>query len=93
MDNSADVAIVEQRGHSGDAWRERVFGRLDDNLDPDSGWCTGLLSAAPETHSLMAVVVTLHLLQGFAPDFFRDDVHWSDIFSDRRVYRTDLVEG
>lgn len=53
----------------------------------------GFLSAAPNAHSLLAVVGTLALLQELDPDHFRDDVRWSDIFSDRRFYRTDQVES
>lgn len=52
----------------------------------------GFLSAAPHAHSLLAVVGTLALLQELDSDHFRDDVRWSDIFSDRRFYRTDRVE-
>ena len=52
----------------------------------------GFLSAAPNAHSLLAVVGTLALLQKLDPNHFRDDVPWSDIFSDHLFYRTDRVE-
>ncbi len=52
----------------------------------------GYLAAAPNAHSLLAVVSTLALLQKLDPNHFRDDVHWCDIFSDRLFYRTDRVE-
>lgn len=43
-------------------------------------------------HYILAAVGTFGLLQHFAPDRFIDTMHWSDIFSDKRFYRTDLVE-
>jgi hypothetical protein len=42
---------------------------------------------------VLALIGTLALLQELAPESFRDTVRWSDIFSDRRFYRTDLVEA
>ncbi|HUT37326.1 MAG TPA: glycoside hydrolase family 88 protein [Planctomycetota bacterium] len=52
----------------------------------------GFLAATPDAHLLLAVVGTLALLQELDPEHFRDEVRWSDIFSDRSFYRTDLVE-
>ena len=43
-------------------------------------------------HWVLAAVSTFGLLQQFKPDPFYDKVHWTDIFSDRRFYRTDEVE-
>lgn len=43
-------------------------------------------------HSILAAVGTFGLLQQHLPDMFYDDVGWTDIFSDRRLYRTKQVE-
>lgn len=43
-------------------------------------------------HYLLAAVGTFGLLQHFLPEQFPDTRPWSDIFSDRRFYRTDAVE-
>lgn len=43
-------------------------------------------------HKILSVVGTFGLLQYHLPEMFCDDVKWTDIFSDRRFYRTDLVE-
>ena len=51
------------------------------------------LPGAPDVHTVLALIGTLALLQELAPESFRDTVRWSDIFSDRRFYRTDLVEA
>lgn len=52
----------------------------------------GFLPSAPDAHTVLALVGTLALLQELAPSDFRDTIRWSDIFSDRRFYRTDLVQ-
>jgi hypothetical protein len=44
-------------------------------------------------HLVLAVIGALGLLQRLLPKHFRDDADWSDIFSDRRFYLTDLVEA
>ena len=49
-----------------------------------------LLQSHP--HILLGAVGTFGLLQHFEPELFQDDFTWSDIFSDLRFYRTDLVE-
>jgi hypothetical protein len=54
---------------------------------------TQFMSACPGTHTLLAVVGTLALLQELDPEHFRDSVRWSDIFSDRRFYETARVEA
>jgi hypothetical protein len=51
----------------------------------------GLLQAHP--HAILAAVGVFGLLQRLLPDRFRDSVVWSDIFSERSLYRTDLVEA
>jgi hypothetical protein len=43
-------------------------------------------------HVIQAAVGTFGLLQQLAPERFSDAATWSDIFSDRHLYRTDLVE-
>ena len=43
-------------------------------------------------HMLLAGVGVLGLLQRLLPDQFSDSVAWTDIFSDRRLYRTREVE-
>lgn len=53
----------------------------------------GYLLSAPDAHGVLAVVGTLALLQELDPERFRDEARWSDIFSDRRFYRTDRVEA
>ena len=50
------------------------------------------LSSAPDAHILLAAVGTLALLQDLDAEHFHDTVRWSDIFSDRRFYKTDQVE-
>lgn len=49
-----------------------------------------LLSGHP--HTLLAVVGTFGLLQQLRPEQFPDAVAWTDIFTDRKLYRTDQVE-
>lgn len=49
-----------------------------------------LLSSHP--HVILAAVGTFGLLQQHRPDQFPDDVEWSDIFTDRRLYMTSEVE-
>ena len=44
-------------------------------------------------HRILAAIGTFGLLQHHLPEMFYDDVKWTDIFSDRRFYRTDLVEA
>lgn len=51
------------------------------------------LPRAPDAHIVLSVVSTLALLQELLPGEYHDDIRWSDIFSDRRFYRTDLVES
>lgn len=43
-------------------------------------------------HLVLAFVGCVGLLQQHLPDEYPDDVKWTDIFSDRRFYRTDQVE-
>ncbi len=56
-------------------------------------WRTGkdeVLAMHP--HRILAGIGTFGLLQYHLPEMFYDDVKWTDIFSDRRFYRTDQVE-
>jgi hypothetical protein len=50
--------------------------------------------ALEETHPhfVLAAVGCFGLLNHFLPDRYPDDVQWSDIFSDRRLYQTRAVE-
>ncbi len=50
------------------------------------------LAGRPDAHIVLSVVGTLSLLQELDPEHFRDEVTWSDIFSDRRFYETSRVE-
>lgn len=43
-------------------------------------------------HGLLALASSLGCLNQLIPDMFYDSVKWSDIFSSRMLYRTDLVE-
>ena len=43
-------------------------------------------------HIVLSTVSAFGLLQQLPPDEFHDEVKWADIFSDLRLYRTDLVE-
>ena len=44
-------------------------------------------------YTVVAAVGTLGLLQQHRPDQFPDHRRWSDIFSDRRFYQTNVVES
>lgn len=48
---------------------------------------------AQHPHLILAVVGTFGLLQQHRPEEFVDEVTWTDIFSDRRLYRTAEVEA
>lgn len=48
--------------------------------------------AAHHPHLVLGLVGTFGLLQHLQPDRFVDSVKWSDIFSDRQLYRTKEVE-
>ena len=50
----------------------------------------GILALHP--HYILAVAGIFGLLQRLLPDEFVDDVTWTDIFSDRRLYLTREVE-
>ncbi|PQV51517.1 hypothetical protein CLV33_101441 [Jejuia pallidilutea] len=47
---------------------------------------------AMHPHRLLSAVAIFGLLQYHLPEMFYDDRQWTDIFSDIRFYRTDLVE-
>jgi hypothetical protein len=56
-------------------------------------WSKGkeeVLSMHP--HRILSAIGTFGLLQQHLPEMFYDEVNWTDIFSDKRFYRTDLVE-
>lgn len=50
------------------------------------------LASEPDTHLLLSMVGTFGLLQQLLPDYFYDEVKWTDIFSDLRLYQTHKVE-
>jgi hypothetical protein len=50
------------------------------------------LTRKPDLHGLLAVAGAFGLLQQLLPETFVDTARWTDIFSDRRLYRTDRVE-
>ena len=52
----------------------------------------GILKRNPNLHNLLAAVGAFGLLQQLLPDVYHDDVKWTDIFSDRRLYLTEEVE-
>jgi len=52
----------------------------------------GLLSRKPDPHILLGTIGAFGLLQQLLPHTFVDDVRWTDIFSDPRLYQTRLVE-
>ncbi len=43
-------------------------------------------------HPILAVVGVFGLLQRLSPEDFQDEVQWSDIFNDQRLYQTAAVE-
>ena len=66
---------------------------IDYGLEVIDYWKNGMdevLSMHP--HRILAAIGTFGLLQHHLPEMFFDDVRWTDIFSDRRFYRTDQVE-
>jgi hypothetical protein len=54
-------------------------------------WPT-FLAKKPDLHVLLGAVGGFGLLQQLLPDAFVDDVCWTDIFSDARLYQTTAVE-
>ncbi|GHB86779.1 hypothetical protein [Persicitalea jodogahamensis] len=54
--------------------------------DPQSGW------RDQHPHRILSMVGTFGLLQKLLPDGFVDDIAWTDIFSDIRLYDTRAVE-
>lgn len=50
------------------------------------------LESDPDMHAVVALAGTFGILQKMLPHRFYDEKQWSDIFSDIRFYRTDLVE-
>jgi hypothetical protein len=51
-----------------------------------------VMEQGPDLHTLLAAVGTLGLLQQLDRERFPDTVRWTDIFSDRRLYRVSAVE-
>jgi hypothetical protein len=51
---------------------------------------TELLAMHP--HRILSAIGIFGLLQYHLPEMFYDEVQWTDIFSDKQFYRTDLVE-
>lgn len=50
------------------------------------------LERKPDLHLLLGAVGAFGLLQQILPESYPDSVQWTDIFSDRRLYRTAQVE-
>lgn len=50
------------------------------------------MARKPDTHQLLALAGALGLLNQLDPERFHDTVHWSDIFSDVRLYDTASIE-
>lgn len=50
------------------------------------------LAKQPDLHVLLGAVGAFGLLQQLLPQTFLDNSHWTDIFSDSRLYQTRLVE-
>lgn len=50
------------------------------------------LAKKPDLHVLLGAVGSFGLLRQLLPETFVDDVRWTDIFSDVRLYQTGLVE-
>ena len=46
---------------------------------------------AEHPHHILGLVGSLGLLQQHLPESFSDSRRWSDIFSDRRLYQTDIA--
>lgn len=55
-------------------------------------WPT-LLARKPDLHVVLGAVGAFGLLQQLLPETCVDDVRWTDIFSDRRLYQTAAVEA
>ena len=51
-----------------------------------------ILKRNPHLHNLLAGVGAFGLLNQMFPEMYHDDVKWTDIFSDRRLYLTNEVE-
>lgn len=50
------------------------------------------LAKKPDLHVVLGAVGTFGLLQQLLPETFVDDIRWTDIFSDPRLYQTPQVE-
>lgn len=50
------------------------------------------LTGRPDLHVLLGAVGAFGLLNQLLPDIYHDTVSWTDIFSDKRLYRTAEVE-
>ncbi len=53
----------------------------------------GILEGKPDLHMLLGAVGGFGLLNQLLPETYPDDRPWTDIFSDRRLYRTDRVDA
>lgn len=74
-------------------YRKLDIKKAADNLG--NFWITNyksFLESDPDMHAVVALAGTFGLLQKMLPCRFYDEKQWSDIFSDIRFYRTDLVE-
>ncbi len=50
-----------------------------------------ILRRKPTLHALLGTVGAFGLLNQMLPETYRDNVRWTDIFSDRRLYQTSAV--
>jgi hypothetical protein len=57
------------------------------------GQWPAFLAKQPDLHVLLGAVGAFGLLQQLLPETFADDVRWTDIFSDPRLYPTMQVEN
>ena len=55
-------------------------------------WPT-FLARRPDLHSLLGAVGSFGLLNQLLPETYKDEVRWTDIFSDVRLYQTRSVEA
>lgn len=84
---AGDLAPDHRAGEIRDAVRR--FGQT-----VETAWNTRraeLLAEHP--HILLGLTGTFGLLQQHLPDEFNDTVTWADIFSDRRLYQTDVASS
>jgi hypothetical protein len=93
MDLDALYGLVYMRSLAPDYRRADI---LEAARRHGRGWLDqwpAFLARKPDLHSLLAGVGAFGLLQQLLPETFVDDVRWTDIFSDPRLYQTRRVEA